>query len=135
MLVTYKYLPTQEQIQLWENKLRLLLAKLISGEIALIEFGQAEKKLSDVFTRIRIRATNVDQPHFTVALVHVFYGEQENITCTPDYIEELIQAVMAEVKRWTEGRAKVGEKYLVDINEGLDFEGFGGDAYAQVADI
>jgi hypothetical protein len=146
----YKDTPTQEQLELWELGLRLELGRLMSGETALIEFSKTAEITSpgvaDIFTRIRIRKT-ANGKNFTMAFVHVFYGEQDyvNYDHSDDVItlprpimsgiDLLIQEAMAEVRRWTEERARVGKNYLVNINEGLEFVGRAMDVYSPKADI
>lgn len=127
------------KLNLWEQQLRNLLVQLEKGEITLIEFGQPKQHLSDVFTRVRIRITKVDgQPTgIHACFVHVFYGEQlAPVYSLDDTGRELcIQAVMQEVKDWTEARANVGKKYTADINDGLEFSGFQVDRYSASAGI
>lgn len=140
----FKDTPTQETLNKWEHQLRGLVKKLIKGQIALIEFGQPEKNLSDVFTRIRIRKSG---EYLQLWFVHVFYGEHasNHVANEPDPVgypiqidtamKVIVNDAMAEVRRWTEERARVGKNYLVNINEGLEFVGHAMDVYAPKADI
>jgi hypothetical protein len=144
----FKDTPTQETLNQWEVELRSLLDDLKHGAIAVIEFGKPNEITSagvaDIFSRIRIRAT---QSTYTLSFVHVFYGEHgaghDHHSKEPAHyprdtfkgVASLIRDALAEVKRWTEDRARVGKNYLVNINEGLEFVGRAMDVYSPKADI
>lgn len=136
---------SQITLDQWKRQLTEWLELLKNGQIVMVEFGKKHEittpGVADVFTRIRIRRAVAT---FTIAFVHVFYGEQDTSreyrikepTHYPlDDIDGLVSVAMKECHEWAEARARIGANFVNDLNEGLNWTGYEVDRSTAAAGI